>query len=157
MCVSTASAPTTAPPSTQCVDARPAWRPLWPSCCLMCPWRPASPGGHPGDAPTAAASWQSESLHHFGGFKKTFSGHQKEDLCREGFIWREGCLESGTDSSMKRTGSITRILIHLIVFSLAKTICSKIMPEAKIPHFLSSVTNFIYCFKNELEKIMTSL
>lgn len=59
VCVSTASAPTTAPQNMLCVDAPPGWRPLWPSCCRIWPWRNASPGGHPGDAPTAAASWQS--------------------------------------------------------------------------------------------------
>lgn len=68
VCVSTASAPTTAPQSMLCVDARPGCRPLWPSCCRIRPWRPAGPGGHPGDAPTAAASWQSELLHRFNGY-----------------------------------------------------------------------------------------
>lgn len=80
VCVSTASARTTVPQSMLCVDAQPCWRPLWPSCCLICPWRPAGPGGHPGDAPTAAASWQSELLHHFKGYpveKGSFLGPPK--------------------------------------------------------------------------------
>lgn len=71
VCVSTAGARTTVPQSMLCVDAQPGWKPLWPSCCLICPWRPAGPGSHLGDVPTAAASWQSELRHHIS-FEKIF-------------------------------------------------------------------------------------
>ncbi len=62
MCVSMASAPTTVQQSMLYAAAPETWRPRWLSCCLISPWRPAEAGDPPGDAPTAAASWQSKRV-----------------------------------------------------------------------------------------------